>query len=213
MASSATFLSSENDVEQQPVNFIVQVIGRENVTLKEMQILRIVIMEKKKFPGGAANRFRQVVSLPTYGTLRSIVLVVSPLNALEEVLHASRDLIATVTTPPSCMPGQNNMAAVVSDRVPSLRGYRDSLSAENRAIYDAKLKLTANIDPYSVSANVFAQSMVKWPEIEFPDIVNYLLFSIKQVSTKEQVKAYKSLQAYQYVVAGWMRSIYVGNAT
>ena len=105
------------------------------------------------------------------------------------------------------------MAAVVSDRVPSLRGYRDSLSAENRAIYDAKLKLTANIDPYSVSANVFAQSMVKWPEIEFPDVVNYLLFSIKQVSTKEQVKAYKSLQAYQYVVAGWMRSIYVGNAT
>ena len=46
MASSATFLSSENDVEQQPVNFTVQVIGRENVTLKEMQILRIVIMEK-----------------------------------------------------------------------------------------------------------------------------------------------------------------------
>ena len=213
MASSATFLSSENDVEQQPVNFTVQVIGRENVTLKEMQILRIVIMEKKKFPGRAANRFRQVVSLPTYGTLRSIVSVVSPLNALKEVLHASRDLIATVTTPPSCMPGQNNMAAVVSDRVPSLRGYRDSLSAENRAIYDAKLKLAANIDPYSVSANVFAQSMVKWPEIEFPDIVNYLLFSIKQVSTKEQVKAYKSLQAYQYVVAGWMRSIYVGNAT
>ena len=48
MASSATFLSSENDVEQQPVNFTVQVIGRENVTLKEMQILRIVIMEKNK---------------------------------------------------------------------------------------------------------------------------------------------------------------------
>jgi len=40
-------LSSENDVEQQGVNFAVQVIGRENVTLKEMQILRIVIVEKK----------------------------------------------------------------------------------------------------------------------------------------------------------------------
>jgi len=37
------------------------------------------------------------------------------------------------------MPGQNNMAAVVGDQVPSLRGYRDSLIAENRAIYDAKL--------------------------------------------------------------------------
>ena len=72
----------------------------------------------------------------------------------KEVLHASRDLIATVTTPPSYMPGQNNMGAVVGDRVPSLRGYRvDSLSAENRAIYDAKF--TANIDPYTVSANFF----------------------------------------------------------
>ena len=29
--------------------------------------------------------------------------------------------------------------AAVGDQVPSLRGYRDSLSAENRAIYDAKL--------------------------------------------------------------------------
>ena len=47
MASSATFLSSENDVEQQGVNFAVQVTGRENVTLKEMQIPRIIIMEKK----------------------------------------------------------------------------------------------------------------------------------------------------------------------
>ena len=123
-----------------------------------------------------------------------------------------RDLIATVTMPPSCMPGQNNMAAVVGDQVPSLRGYRDSLSAENRAIYDAKLQLTANIDPYSVSGNFFAQLMVKWPEIEFPDIVNYLLFSTSKF-TKEQVKAYKSLQAYQYFVAGWVRSIYIGNAT
>ena len=33
--------------KKQGVNFAVQVIGRENVTLKEIQILRIVIVEKK----------------------------------------------------------------------------------------------------------------------------------------------------------------------
>ena len=38
MTSSATSLSSENDVEQQGVNFVLQVIGRENVTLKEKQM-------------------------------------------------------------------------------------------------------------------------------------------------------------------------------
>lgn len=121
-------------------------------------------------------------------------------------------MIATVTTPPSCMPGQNNMATVQRDRVPSLRSYRDSLSAENREMYDEKLKFIAGIDPYAVSDNFYSQSMEEWPEIEFPDIVNYLLFSTSKL-TKEQVKAYKSLQSYQYFVAGWVRSIFVGKAT
>lgn len=48
MARSATSFS-EVLVEEQGVNFALQVIGRENVTLKEkkMQILRTVIVEKK----------------------------------------------------------------------------------------------------------------------------------------------------------------------
>ena len=54
--------------------------------------------------------------------------------------------------------------------------------------------------------------MAKCPDIEFPDIVNNLLLSTSKF-TKERVKAYKNLQAYQYFVAGWVRSIYVGNAT
>ena len=111
------------------------------------------------------------------------------------------------------------MAAVVGDRVLSLRGYRDSLTAENRATYDAKLQLTANIDPYSASANFFAQSMVKWPEIEFPDIVNYLLFYTSKF-TKEQVKAYKSLLLFHFLTVFRLYSLctncnflYLGNLT
>ena len=74
MASSPTSLSLDSDVrvEEQGVNFGLQVIGRENVTFKEeqMQILKTVIVEKKLgCPGRAANRFWQVVSLSTYGTL------------------------------------------------------------------------------------------------------------------------------------------------
>ena len=104
------------------------------------------------------------------------------------------------------------MAATQRERVPSLRGYRDSLSAENRQLYDQKLKFTAVIDPYAISDNFYSQSLKEWPEIEFPDIVNYLMFSTSKV-TKEQLKAYKSLQSYQYFVAGWVRCIFVGKAT
>ena len=65
------------------------------------------------------------------------------------------------------------MAATRCECVPSLTDYRDSLSAENRQLYNEKLKFTAEIDPYTVSDNFYSQSMGDWTEIEFPDIVNY----------------------------------------
>lgn len=107
------------------------------------------------------------------------------------------------------------MAANISsnkERAPSLPNYRDSLSAEHLKIYDEKLKFTAGIDPYAVSGRLYSTAMENYPEIEYPDIVNYLLFT-KSRFTKEQLKAYKSLEAYQYFVAGWVRSIHVGNVT
>ena len=42
------------------------------------------------------------------------------------------------------------MAAIQRERVPSLRGYRDFLSAEDRQMYDEKLTYTAGIDPYAL---------------------------------------------------------------
>jgi len=44
---------------------------------------------------------------------------------------------------------------------------------------------------YAVSDHFYSQSMDEWPEIEFPDTVNYLLLSTSKF-TKEQLKAYES---------------------
>ena len=76
---------------------------------------------------------------------------------------------------------QNDMAAKLhSERVPSLPKYRETLALEGRNIYDEKLKLFENIDPYNVSNFLFSDSMELWPEIEFPDIANYLIFYTKE---------------------------------
>lgn len=49
MASSETSLSSEADGKGQGVNYALLIIGRKYVTLeeKQMEILRIIIVEKK----------------------------------------------------------------------------------------------------------------------------------------------------------------------
>ena len=90
MASSLTSLSSESE----GVNFALQVIGRENITLKEkqMQILRIVIVEKKDalavLPTGFGKSLIYQLMAPFADFMDSgfrptetdsIVLVVSPL--------------------------------------------------------------------------------------------------------------------------------------
>ena len=103
-------------------------------------------------------------------------------------------------------------AKLHSERVPSLPKYRKTLALEERKSFDEKLKLIENIDPYNASNFLFSDSMELWPQIEFPDIANYLNFSTSSY-TKEQLKAYKSLDVYKYFVAGWVRGIFVGKAT
>ena len=103
-------------------------------------------------------------------------------------------------------------AKLHSERILFPPKYRETLALEERKSYDERLKLFENIDPYNVSNFLFSDSMELWPEIEFPGIANYLLFSTSGY-TKEQLKAYNSLDAYEYFVAGWVRCIFVGKAT
>ena len=71
------------------------------------------------------------------------------------------------------------------------------------AILHGKANTTAAvpIERPPLSTSFFLQSMDKWPEIEFPEIVNYLFLSSTNFS-REQLKAFKSFRSYQYFVAG-----------
>jgi len=87
MARSATSFS-EVLVEEQCVNFALQVIGRENVTLKEkkMQILRTVIVEKKDV----------LAVLPT-GCGKSLVYqLMAPFADFEETGFRSTETVSIV---------------------------------------------------------------------------------------------------------------------
>ena len=101
MASSGTYSSPESDGKGQGVNFALLIIGRKYVTLEEKQkeILRIVIVERKKnavLPAGFGKLLVRLFTKllmalfadfmansgfrPT--EIKSTVLVVSPLNTL-----------------------------------------------------------------------------------------------------------------------------------
>ena len=67
-------------------------------------------------------------------------------------------------------------AKLPSEHVSSLPKYRESLALEERKSYDEKLKLIDNIDLCNVSNFLYSDSMKLWPEVEFPDIANYLLY-------------------------------------
>ena len=47
-----------------------------------------------------------------------------------------------------------------------------------------------------------------WPRVEYADIYNFLVES-SSVYTGESLKSYKSLDAYNYYVNGWVSSITV----
>ena len=63
-------------------------------------------------------------------------------------------------------------------------------------------------DPYLKWQSGFSIAWQLWPDVEYPDIYNYLIES-PSVYTGESLKAYKSLDAYNYFVSGWVEIVSV----
>ena len=73
--------------------------------------------------------------------------------------------------------------------------YRDCLPPNVKAHYDEKIRLINNINPYSIDNDDFSSDVKQFACVTNFDLINYLVFTTS-VYTKEQIKAYKSLDTY-----------------
>jgi len=75
--------------------------------------------------------------------------------------------------------------------------------------YIEKLKyLGLNTCPFDIPASEWIENVSLWPPVTYPDIYNYLIVNSGQY-TPDALKAYKSLDAYNFVVSGWVKPLYI----
>ena len=63
--------------------------------------------------------------------------------------------------------------------------YWDGLNTITRARYFEKIKEIDDIDPYELEKNEWSSNMTKWPEVIYPDIVNYLVYNLSAYTLAE----------------------------
>lgn len=88
---------------------------------------------------------------------------------------------------------------------PMLSAYCETLDEVTKKRYVEKVRMIG-FDPFKLKKSEFKDELKLWPSVEYPDIVNYLLVQTSW-RTKEEMKAYKSLESYNFFVSGWVHSI------
>ncbi len=87
--------------------------------------------------------------------------------------------------------------------------YINSISSSDCTDYLKKLVLSNGEklpDPYNIPSDEWISDMSKWPAIIWPDIYCYLIEK-PSVYTKDNLRAYKSLDAYNYVLCGHVQNL------
>ncbi len=85
--------------------------------------------------------------------------------------------------------------------------YTSQLTVKDRENYFIKLTLSDGQqlpDPSGITE--WEEDVTKWPDVQWPDIHLYLVEK-PSVYTREKLRAYKSLNAYNYVMCGHVQSI------
>ena len=80
----------------------------------------------------------------------------------------------------------------------------DSLDAPSQKRYTKKICLIGGIDPNTIYNSLFETKLEPFPSVTAYDIVYYLIYN-SSTFTHDRAKAYKSLEAYNRVIEGWVR--------
>jgi len=95
------------------------------------------------------------------------------------------------------------------DTVKSARkkqSYASTLSADVKKRYDRKISVINDRDPYEIAKKDWLHDVTKYPDISYFDICNYLVYTISYY-TQDEMRAYKSLDAYNYFIHGWVQDV------
>ena len=88
--------------------------------------------------------------------------------------------------------------------------YFKDLEKSDQLRYVKKLTLNNDEvlpDPYAITVG-WEDDVLRLPDIAYPDIFNYLIESSSDY-TKDKMKAYKSLEAYNFFVSGHVQDVYI----
>ena len=89
--------------------------------------------------------------------------------------------------------------------------YYKQLDPVSQARYRAKLTLhegsVHHPDPYAILEAYWINNVSKWPTVQFGDLYNYLV-NTPGIYTKESLKAYKSLEGYNFFVCGHVQACF-----
>lgn len=81
---------------------------------------------------------------------------------------------------------------------------REGLGLQEKARYFEKLQFIGGKESYELAPTSWTHDdPAILPSITYPDIVNYLVFSLSPY-TVEDLKSYKGLEAYNQMACGWV---------
>lgn len=83
--------------------------------------------------------------------------------------------------------------------------YFGGLNGLARARYQEKVLKYIGYDPYTLKKNDFSVNLSDLPPVTAMDITSYLVLQTS-FYTAEQMKAFKSLDAYNYFICGWVNT-------